>query len=114
MEHPQEVRMDKSTSSGGLNTCKIPLGLGDWEILTASIHLGAYEIASIRCFFEIREGDGTIVDNHIMSGYLHGPHYPLILQSPKIVKGPGLIMTVGTHTGTFTHNLVITYRRVIE
>ena len=102
------------STGGGIKQALIMFGSGEWELKSATVGLGAYEIATLRLAFQPTLSDGTTIDQYLGSGYANGVHRPIsFIDSPKILTGPGKLISIGVHTGTFEHELVVTYRRVI-
>jgi len=106
-EGVREASIISPVISAGLYVGSITLGAGDWEILTAQIYADDYSLVTL--YFERSLSIGTI-HNYLVTGYTTGKKFPVIMDHSKIVKGPGTLVVIGTTS----HELVITYRRIIK
>ncbi len=113
-------RIAYSPNGSGTQRAVIKLGTGDWEITQLSVVMGGkipalngMMLGSGYVAFQTFEPDETTVKEtyHLLTGRCTQWH-PMIVESSKMVKGPGKIRSTILHLETTEHTLAVNYRRV--
>ncbi|GAH92597.1 unnamed protein product [marine sediment metagenome] len=101
----------KSPVGAGETNTIIPIGVGKWEILAASIQPDVDVSTSCRLVYGVKVG-GATKHVHLVSG-IATSKLPLCLSATREVEGPGGIVATAIHGGaTDFHTLYAAIRRI--
>lgn len=114
------MRRAYSPMGSGAQRAIIKIGKGDWEISQLSVVMGGASpslngivVGEGYAAFESLDADGTTVINrhYLITGRLTN-QWPIVMDSPKRIHGPGRIASTIIHPGSEEHTLTVAYRRV--
>lgn len=114
------MRRSYSPMGSGTQIGIIKVGKGDWEITQLAVIMGGVSpslngilVGEGYIAFETLEADGsTVIQKHYLVAGRCTNVWPITIDSPKRIQGPGRIASHIIHPGSEEHTLTAAYRRV--
>ncbi len=116
------MKIAYSPDATGTQRAIIKIGIGDWEISQLSVVMGGklpalngIVVGAGYVAFQTLAPDGiTVKETYYLLAGRCTEWWPMVMDNPKRIKGPGRIASTILHLQDTEHTLAVTYRRVRE